>query len=46
MSAPSDLLPELGFYALPGQPDSSRDLIEQVRAGEAMGLGTVFISER
>lgn len=41
-----DVLTELGFYALPGQPDSSRDLISEVRDGEAMGLGTVFISER
>ena len=39
-------LPELGFYALAGEPDSSRDLIDEVRAGEALGLGTVFISER
>jgi probable F420-dependent oxidoreductase len=38
--------PELGFYALAGQPKSPRDLIEEVRAGEAMGLGTAFISER
>jgi probable F420-dependent oxidoreductase len=42
----SEVLDELGFYALPGQPDSSRDLINEVRDGEAMGLGTVFISER
>ena len=38
--------PELGFYALAGQPGSSRDLLEEVRAGEALGLGTAFISER
>ncbi|MCY3953966.1 MAG: TIGR03857 family LLM class F420-dependent oxidoreductase, partial [bacterium] len=38
--------PELGFYGLAGQPASSRDLLEEVRAGEALGLGTVFISER
>lgn len=41
-----DVLPELGFYALAGQPKSPRDLIDEVRAGEAMGLGTAFISER
>jgi probable F420-dependent oxidoreductase len=46
MTATSDVLNELGFYALPGQPNSSRDLITEVREGEAMGLGTVFISER
>lgn len=39
-------LPELGFYTLAGQPDSARDLVDEVRTGEAMGLGHVFISER
>lgn len=39
-------LDELGFYVLAGQPDSSRDLIDEVRAAEAAGLGTAFISER
>jgi probable F420-dependent oxidoreductase len=38
--------PELGFYALAGQPKSPRDLIEEIRQGEAMGLGTCFLSER
>ena len=38
--------PELGFYALAGQPESSRDLLAEVRDAEAMGLGTAFISER
>ena len=37
---------ELGFYTLAGQPRSPRDLIAEVRAGEAMGLGSAFISER
>ena len=37
---------ELGFYALAGEPDSSRDLLDEVQAGEALGLGTVFVSER
>jgi probable F420-dependent oxidoreductase len=46
MPKTSAVLGELGFYALPGQPDSSRDLVNEVRDGEAMGLGTVFISER
>jgi probable F420-dependent oxidoreductase len=40
------VLDELGFYALAGQPKSPRDLIDEVRTGEAMGLGTAFISER
>ena len=37
---------ELGFYTLAGQAASSRDLLDEVRQGEAMGLGTVFVSER
>ena len=40
------VLDELGFYALAGQPASSRDLVAEVVEGEALGLGTVFISER
>ncbi|MGK2930622.1 MAG: TIGR03857 family LLM class F420-dependent oxidoreductase [Acidimicrobiales bacterium] len=39
-------MPELGFYTLAGQAASSRDLLDEVRAGEDMGFGTVFISER
>lgn len=38
--------PELGFYTLAGAPRSPRDLIEEVRAAEALGLGAAFISER
>lgn len=37
---------ELGFYALAGAPDSPRAILDEVRAAEAMGLGTAFISER
>lgn len=40
------VLDELGFYTLAGQPASSRDLVQEVIDGEALGLGTVFISER
>ncbi len=36
----------LGFYALAGAPRSPRDLIDEMRAAEAMGLGHAFISER
>ncbi len=39
-------LPELGFYTLAGQAATSRDLLAEARTGEAMGFGTVFISER
>ena len=49
--APTDTDPpvrleELGFYALAGQPESTRDLVDEVRAAEAMALGSVFLSER
>ena len=37
---------ELGFYTLAGAPRSPRDLIDEVQQGEAMGLGSAFISER
>ena len=37
---------ELGFYALAGQPKSPRDLIGELQQGEALGLGTAFLSER
>jgi probable F420-dependent oxidoreductase len=40
------VLDELGFYTLAGQPASSRDLVQEVVEGEALGFGTVFISER
>jgi alkanesulfonate monooxygenase SsuD/methylene tetrahydromethanopterin reductase-like flavin-dependent oxidoreductase (luciferase family) len=40
------VLTELGFYTLAGQPDTSRDLVAEVIEGEALGLGTAFISER
>jgi probable F420-dependent oxidoreductase len=39
-------LDELGFYLLAGQPGSSRDIVGEVVDGEALGLGTAFISER
>ena len=37
---------ELAFYTLAGNPKSPRDLIEEVQTGEALGLGSAFISER
>ena len=43
MSTP---LPELGFYTLAGQPQSPRELLDEVRLAEEMGLGQCFISER
>ena len=38
--------PELGFYTLAGAPESPRELLDEVRQAEAMGLGACFISER
>ncbi|MYI80324.1 MAG: TIGR03857 family LLM class F420-dependent oxidoreductase [Holophagales bacterium] len=37
---------ELAFYTLAGQPESPAELFGEVRAGEGMGFGSVFISER
>jgi probable F420-dependent oxidoreductase len=39
-------LDELGCYLLAGAPESSRDIIGEVRAAEELGLGAAFISER
>jgi len=41
-----DVLDELGFYTLAGQPGSSRELVDEVVEAEALGLGRAFISER
>ncbi len=38
--------PELGFYTPAGAPESPREILEEVRQGEALGFGTAFISER
>ena len=46
MTDGTDVLDELGFYVLAGQPASSRDLVAEVIEGERMGLGTAFVSER
>lgn len=37
---------ELAFYTLAGNPKTPRDLIDEVETGEALGLGSTFISER
>lgn len=37
---------ELGFYTLAGAPESPRELIDEVRAAEELGIGAAFISER
>ena len=41
-----DQMNELAFYTLAGAPDSTRDLIDEVQAAEALGIGGCFISER
>ena len=46
MSSDTGLLGELGFYTLAGHTDSPRDLVEEVRQAEALGLGAAFVSER
>ena len=39
-------LDELGFYTLAGHTDSPRDLLDEAREAEALGLGSAFVSER
>lgn len=39
-------LNELGFYTLAGAPRSPAELLDEVPTAEALGLGSVFISER
>ena len=39
-------LGELGFYTLAGHTDSPRDLLDEAREAEALGLGAAFVSER
>lgn len=46
VSSAQPQLNELAFYGLPGAPKSPRDLIAECRAGEALGFGSVFLSER
>jgi len=41
-----DRMNEIAFYALAGAPKSPRDLIDEVRLGEKLGFGSVFVSER
>ncbi len=39
-------LTELGFFGLAGAPKSPADLIDECRDAEALGLGSVWLSER
>ena len=45
MDAPV-ILNELGFYVLAGAPKSPAELLEETPAGEDLGFGSAFISER
>ncbi|MCW2614473.1 MAG: putative Coenzyme F420-dependent N(10)-methylenetetrahydromethanopterin reductase [Frankiales bacterium] len=40
------LAPELGAYVLPGRASSPKLAVEQAVAGEQVGLGSVYLSER
>jgi 5,10-methylenetetrahydromethanopterin reductase len=42
----TETLGELGFYGLAGHTESPADLIDEVRQGDELGLGSVFVSER
>lgn len=42
----SQEFPELGCYGLAGHSASPRDLLDEVRLAEELGLGSVFLSER
>lgn len=39
-------LPELGCYGLAGHSSSPRDLLDEVRLAERLGIGSIFLSER
>jgi len=45
-TASEPTFPELGFYTLAGAPPSTRAVVDEMRAADAMGLGFGFISER
>jgi 5,10-methylenetetrahydromethanopterin reductase len=44
--APLMQLNEIGFYALAGGPPSPTAIFQEVAAGETLGLGSTFLSER
>jgi len=44
--SPVSQFPELGFYSLPGHTSTPADLLDEVRAAEALGIGSAWISER
>lgn len=38
--------PELGFYTLPGHVDNPSAIVDEVSIADALGIGSVWISER
>jgi probable F420-dependent oxidoreductase len=46
MSSPSTAAERLGAYVLPGRSDEPLLALDQARAGEELGLGAVWLSER
>ncbi len=40
------MMPEIGCYGLAGHTTAPRDLLDEVRLAEELGLGAVFLSER
>ncbi len=40
------IYPEFGYYALPGHISEPKQIAEEVAAGDRLGLGSVWISER
>ena len=42
----SAAFPEIGCYGLAGHVDSPREMVEEVRLAERLGIGSVFLSER
>lgn len=46
MTAETLQLPELGCYGLAGHSNSPRDLVDEVRLAEELGIGSIFLSER
>lgn len=45
-TTPTSRFPELGFYTLPGHTNTPADMLGEVRAAEALGMGSAWISER
>lgn len=45
-AAPRQALPELACYGLAGHSATPRDLVDEARLAEELGLGSIFLSER